>query len=141
MKIKYSPTRTVTTADLFIAADPPIVFEVKARLSPGWAQLLRVWEDNGSDDEGMACELMGQAFMSVSQDDERYPLNSKEAAEQLSQAIEVENEGAGGPFICEVVQAFAFNHFNFLARSSAGLDKLSGQSNGTGKKKSRIKQS
>lgn len=137
MQIKYSPTREISTSDLFIATDPPIIFEVKARLSPEWARLLQSWEQDGSNDIEIATELMGQAFVSVSQNNEKWPLNSKEYAQELLAAIEESNPDAGGEFVCEVVSAFAFNHYNFLAKNSMASGALSRRSGGNKSKNNR----
>lgn len=138
MKIEYSPTRTITTIDLFMACDPPIEFESRVRLTPEWARQHRLWEEAGSKDVEMALELVGQAFVSVSQGGESYPLETKEAVQELRDAIDAQNEGAGNEFICDILDSFAFSHYNYLASRSMAYAALSGQSNGSGEKKNPV---
>jgi hypothetical protein len=141
MKIIYNPTRTITTGDLFIACDPPMSFEVKSRLSADWATKHLAWEADGSEDITIALDLVSTGFLAVSQNGERYDLNSIEAAEALREAIEGGNEGEGDTFICDIVSSLAHNHYSFLARNSANSARLSELSNGKNKQKQKAKDS
>ena len=141
MQIKYNPIRTITTADLFIACDPPITFDVKARLSPAWAIKSREWEESDSPDIDTAIELMSESFVSVAQDNETFPLTSIKAVQSLRDSIEQDNEGYGDEFIIHLVEMFSNNHFRFLALASAKSAKLLRPSNGMVKEKSKVKSS
>ena len=141
MKIIYNPSRKITTGDLFIACDPPMLFEVKSRLSSDWATKHLAWEAGGSEDITIALELVSTGFLAVAQNGERYDLDSIEAATALREAIEGGNEGEGDTFICDIVSSFAHNHYSFLARNSADSVRLLEQSNGMSKEKTKAKAS
>lgn len=130
MKLKYNPTRWLSTADLSIACDPPILFEAKTRLTPEWAQVEGEWEDNGADNVKMALQLITEAFINVAQDDKKYPIKDKEDARALWDAIEESSPGEGDTFICHLLMAFAVNHYLFLAKNSVTYGRLSPPSNG-----------
>lgn len=131
MKIKYNPVRIISTADLFIACDPPIQFEVKVRLTPSWAIKSRDWDDSPDSDIEIAMELMADAFVSVSQDGDIYPLNTVEAVKGLRDSIESDNPEYGNDFIKIIVEMFSSNHFRFLALASQKSGLQSRPSNGT----------
>ncbi len=140
MKFNYSSTRVLSTADLGIACDPPLFFTVRANVPPNWARLQLDWEEKGAGDVGLAAELVGQVFVNVWQGTEmQYPIKGKAGADELRQAIEDSSPGEGDNFICHLALAFAREHFRFLARNSAASAKPSEQSNGTGKRKGRVK--
>lgn len=131
MKLTYTPYRTVSTADMNITCDPPILFQVKVRLSPEWARMYLAWEEKGADNSDVACKLIGEAFTSVIQGDETYPIEGEKDARELKQAIDESSPGEGDGFICHLLYGFASDHFRFLARNSASFERRSGQSNGT----------
>lgn len=140
MNIKYNKTRIVTTADLGIACDPPIYFEVKANVPSHWARLQLDWEEQGADDIGLAINLVGDAFLMAWQDEsEKYLINSRDQVEALRDAIEESSPGEGDNFICHLALTFAREHFRFLARNSAAYGRPSLQLNGNKSKKRRVK--
>ena len=124
MQLQYNNTRWISTADLHIACDPPILFEVRTRLSPEWAQLHLDWEEAGGEDADVACEIVGRAFVHVAQGNEKYPLHNKEGAKVLRDAIEKGSPGEGDDFICHLALRFAQNHYRFLALNSAASGRL-----------------
>ena len=138
MRIKYNPTRIISTADLFIACDPPIQFEVKVRLTPEWAIKAREWDESEGEEIETAIELMSEAFLNVSQDSETFPLNTIKAVKGLRDSIEKDNPGYGNEFIKTIVEMFSNNHFRFLAIASHKSALQSGPLNGTTNKKKQV---
>ena len=139
MNISYSPTRLITTSDLFIACDPIITFGVKSKVTPEWARLHREWEDTGGDDIDLAMTLVSQAFVNVGQNGEVWKLGSLDTVKELRDSIEGQNPGHGDEFIITILSSFAFNHYNFLASRSIEYAELSTQSHVNGAKSSRVK--
>ncbi len=119
MNIVFNPTRTITTADLFIACDPPMTFEVKAQLSTDWVRSHIAWEESGTEDMKTAIDLVSSSFLSVAQDGNKYPLDTIDAVQDLINAIEDNNKGQGNLFVCDILTKFTHNHYSFLTRSSA----------------------
>jgi len=139
MKLKYTATRHITTADLLIPADPPIEFEVKSRPSREWAVLFREFEHGNGKDVNQAMKLISLSFITVAQDDEIYPLGSIAAVGDLRDAIEVDNPGHGDDFICNVAWGFG-NHFYTWAENTLGnLRERSQPLNGSGRQRSKAK--
>ena len=138
MRITYSPTRTITSSDLFMACDPPITFTVKVKVPPTWARLHRQWEEQGHADLQMTKELIAQSFVTVGQDGDAWPLNTIEAVDELREAIEEQNPNSGDDFLITILDSFAFNHYNFLAGQSMSSAAPLTQSNGSGAKKDRV---
>lgn len=141
MKLTYNATRTITTADLGLACDPPLVFEVRVRVDPSWARLHLQWEEGGADDTDMACELVGKVFVNVGQDGKIYPIEGKEGAEDLRASIEESSPGEGDAFICHLALRFGQDHFRFLARNSAAYAELSRPLNGSKSEKAPVEAS
>lgn len=138
MNITINITRVLTTADLWMACDPVVEFEVRSRMTPDWARRVTVLEQENQPDVETALELIGEAFVSISQNGERYPLNSKEAATELMSAVEAGNPGSGEQFMVELCLGFASNHYNFLAKNSTTSGRRSQPSNGTKAKKTPV---
>lgn len=114
MKLKYNPTRTITTADLYNACDPPLIFKVKARPGREWAKLDKDFE--GTKDEiKVAKKLVSMTFLSVSDGENTYPLKTISQVEDLQKAIEGLNPGGGEEFISAIAWGFSNNHYNYLA--------------------------
>lgn len=115
MKFTYHTTRQITTADLYDATDPPLIFQVKTRLSRDW---LLAWDAFGEAEAGdvsAAADLVAEAFISVTQDGEEiYPLDSKADALALRDAIEEAQPGAGDAFLRHLALAFGTNHYRYL---------------------------
>lgn len=114
MKLKYNPTRTITTADLYNACDPPLVFKVKVRPGRTWAKLDRDFEGAATEVE-TAKKLVSMVFLSVSDGENTYPLKTISQVEDLQQAIEELNPGGGDEFISAIAWGFSNNHYNYLA--------------------------
>lgn len=124
IKINYKPTYSFTSLDIFDYADTdPITYEAHARQSPEWAALCRDWVRDGAEDVSRALEIVGLAFVSVSQDGQRYPLDGLNGAEALRAAVEADNPGYGDQFI----KHLALAHYNYHFRR---LDDLAGNSAG-----------
>jgi hypothetical protein len=115
LKLSYNHTYEFTTADYFNASDPPLTFEASARATPEWARLVRNWLENSPDDVGPALEIVGRAIISVSQNGTKYPINGREGAKALRDAIEQGNPGQGDDFIIDLAQGHYNYHFRRLA--------------------------
>lgn len=136
MKLNYNPKRTITTADLYDAADPPLIFEVLARPPRPWATLYNEFELGGSIDLEAARELISLVFLTVSDGDEVYPLNTIEAVTDLQVAIEENNPGCGVEFCCNIAWSFGRHYYSFLSDHLGNSPEPSPQLNGSGQKKS-----
>jgi hypothetical protein len=138
MKLSYNPKKTITTADLYDATDPPLIFEVLVRPPRPWAILYNQFEQSGSNDLDMAKELISLAFLTVSDGGDKYPLNSFEAVTALQEAIEESNPGYGAEFCCNIAWAFGRNYYNFLSDHLGNSLEPLLQSNGSGQEKNPV---
>jgi hypothetical protein len=132
MTLNYNPKRTITTADLYDTADPPLIFEVQARPPRAWSILFGKFEKEGALDLETAKELISLAFLTVSDGGEIYPLNTIEAVTDLQAAIEENNPGCGIEFVCNIAWAFGRHYYSFLSdhlgNSPEPLSQLNGSS-------------
>ncbi len=131
MNLNYSYKKTITTADLYDATDPPLSFEVLVRPPRNWSILYTDFEDTGADDIEMAKELFNMTFLSVSDGENAYPLDTIKDIEGLQEAIEATNPGYGAEFICNMVWAFGRKYFLFLRDHLGNLREPLPQSNGS----------
>ncbi len=136
MKLNYNPKRTITTADLYDAADPPLTFEVLARPPRPWAILYNEFEQNGSTDLEAAKELISLVFLTVSDGDNVYPLNTIQAVTDLQAAIEENNPGCGVEFCCNIAWSFGRHYYSFLSDHLGNSPEPLRQLNGSGQEKS-----
>ena len=136
MKLNYNPKRTITTADLYDAADPPLIFEVLTRPPRSWATLYNEFEKDGSIDLGAAKELISLVFLTVSDGDNVYPLNTIEAVTDLQAAIEENNPGCGVEFCCNTAWSFGRHYYSFLSDHLGNSPEPLRQLNGSGQEKS-----
>lgn len=137
MKLNYNPKRTITTADLYDAADPPLIFEVLARPPRPWAILYNEFEQDGAQNLDWARELISLAFLTVSDGGEVYPLNTIEAVTDLQAAIEEGNPGCGVEFCCNIAWSFGRHYYSFLSDHLGNSPEPLRQLNGSGQEKSR----
>ena len=132
MKLNYNRKRTITTADLFDACDPPLVFEVRTRPPVGWAKLNNEFLMDDFNDPELAKTLIALAFLTVSDDETTYPITTVDQVNELREAIEEGNPGDGDDFLCTIAWGFSTNHFNFLEKnlgnSREPLPQLNGSS-------------
>ena len=135
MKLNYQFKRKITSADLFDACQPPLVFEVRTRPSRKWAKLNNDFETGGSTDVDTAKELIAMSFLTVSDGGQAYPLTTVENVDALRKAIENENPGYGDEFLCHVAWGFQANHYTYLTEHLGNSLKPLSQSNGTGLKR------
>lgn len=128
LNLTYKPTYTFTSADIFDYSDTQLRFEAPARLPGEWAALCRQWVKEGAEDVGRALEIVGMAIIAVSQDEEiegeeptvvthRYPIQGREGAEALREAIEAGSPGHGDTFI----KHLALGHYNLHFRRAEKL--------------------
>ena len=132
MKLNYTPKRTITTADLYDATDPPLIFEVLTRPPRPWATLYNEFEKDGARNLDLAKELISLVFLTVSDGGEIHPLNTIEAVAGLQAAIEEMNPGYGSQFCCDIAWAFGRHYYSFLGdrlgNSLEPLQQLNGSS-------------
>lgn len=114
-KLNYKATRTITTADLYDACDPPLIFEVLTRPPQPWAVLYNTFEQDGMRDIETAKELIKMVFLTVSDGENIYPLNTVESINGLQGAIEEDNPNYGADFICNIAWAFGRHYYSFLS--------------------------
>lgn len=137
MTLNYNPKRTITTADLYDAADPPLIFEVLARPPRPWAILYNKFEQDGAQNLDWARELISLAFLTVSDGgDDVYPLNTIEAVDDLRAAIEENNPGCGDEFCCNIAWSFGRHYYSFLSDHLGNSPEPLQQLNGSGQEKS-----
>ena len=139
MKLKYSQKRMITTADLYDATDPPLIFEVLARPPRAWAVLYSTFEKDGAINVEMARELISLAFLTVSDGENTYQLNTAEAVNDLEAAIEENNPGCGKEFSCNIAWSFGRHYYNFLWDHLGNSLEPLPQSNGSSGEKSPVK--
>jgi hypothetical protein len=114
MKLNYNSKRTITTADLYDATDPPLIFDVLARPPRSWAVLYNEFEGDGARNLDQAKELISLAFLSVSDGGDIYPLNTMEDVGELETAIEENNPGCGAEFCRNIAWSFGRYYYSFL---------------------------
>lgn len=106
-------TKILTTAELGIACDPPLTFEVKTYLTRETLALLACWDDD-SDNPVLTKQVAARLFVSVQQDGEKFPLDSEAAISGLAQAIGPD----GMEFVGAMVRGFEALHFGFFMNAS-----------------------
>lgn len=136
MKLNYNPRRRITTADLYDATDPPLIFEILARPPRPWAILYNEFEQGGSIDLEAAKELISLVFLTVSDGGEVYPLNTVEAVGELQAAIEESNPSCGMEFVCNIAWSFGRHYYSFLSDHLGNSSEPLRQLNGSGQEKS-----
>lgn len=136
MKLNYNPKRTITTADLYDATDPPLIFEVLTRPPRPWAILYGEFEKDGMRDLDAAKELISLVFVTVSDGGEVYPLNTVKAVTGLQEAIEKVNPGYGTQFCLDIAWAFGRHYYSFLGEHLGNSLEPLPQSNGSSGEKS-----
>ena len=121
MKLNYSSKRTITTADLFDACNPPLIFEVRTRPPREWARLNNEFETDDCNDAELAKTLIAMAFLTVSDGENVYPISTPEEVDELRQNIEDDNPGHGNDFLTTIAWGFSTNHYNFLGKNLGNL--------------------
>lgn len=139
IKLNYSYKRTVTTADLFDACDPPLVFEVRTRPPREWAKLNNEFEADNCNDVELAKRLIAMAFLTVSDGETFYPISTPEEVEALRQAIEDDNPGYGNDFLITVAWGFSTNHYSYLGKNLGNSLKPLQPSNDSSGEKNQVK--
>lgn len=131
MKLNYSHKRVITTADLYDATDPPLIFEVRSRPPQPWASLYNEFERDGMIDADVARQLIAMVFLTVSDGENTYPMDTPESVQALQEAIEENNPGHGNDFSCNIAWAFGRHYYSFLGDHLGNSLKPSQQSNGS----------
>jgi hypothetical protein len=135
MKLNYTPKRTITTADLYDATDPLLIFEVLTRPPRPWMILYNEFERDGSRNLDWARELISLTFLTVSDGGEVYPLNTIGAVTDLQAAIEENNPGCGVEFCCNIAWSFGRYYYSFLSDHLGNSLEPLQQLNGSGQEK------
>ena len=163
MKLNYTSKRTITTADLFDACDPPLIFEVRTRPPKGWAQIDLDFSETDHTDVELAKRMIAGVFLTVSeiqtveedkkeedenpdyrevypiQTGEVYPIQTVEQVEALQQAIESENPGYGEDFLLTIAWGFSRNYYSYIGKHLGNSLKPLLQSDDNGQGKSKVK--
>ena len=145
MKLNYNYKRTITTADLFDACDPPLVFEVKSKPGKKWAKLDREFDESGNKDVGIAKQLIAKAFLTVSDSENTYPIKtisqieSFQAAIQQAMPADDPDPETSEDFLCAIAWGFSVNHYDFLVKNLGNSRRPLKQSNINGQNRSKVK--
>lgn len=132
MKLNYSSSRTITTADMFDACNPPLIFKVRTRVPRGWASIDLDFSEGGHKNIKMAKQMIAGAFLTVSDGEGTYQIQTIEQVEELRHAIEIDNPGDGDSFLCSIAWGFSSNYYKFIGdHLGNSLEPLS-QLNGNG---------
>lgn len=115
MKLTIHTTRQISSADLRLAIDPPLSFEIRSYISYDLNLRLAEWQNAGRNNASEAAALINQLFVSVGQNGHLYPLNSPEAVNALRETIEATNPGEGDNFLIAMLNGFVINHYNFFS--------------------------
>lgn len=115
LNLKINTTRRISTADMRLALDPPLYFEVKTYINAALNSRMADWEEAGlSRDTETAAEIISQVFISVIQDTVAYPLTTKADALALRDAIEEAGPGLGDEYLAAILTGFIGNHYRFF---------------------------
>lgn len=114
MKLNYNATRTITTADLWDACSPPLIFEVKARPGIKWSELDNKFDETDHTDVKIAQELISLAFLTVSDGENTYPISKVSQVKELQESIEELSPGHGKTFILNIARSFSTSQYNYL---------------------------
>lgn len=155
MKLNYSHKRTITTADLFDACDPPLSFEVRTRPPKEWANIVSEFSEGGRKDAELAKKVIAGIFLTVASTiylpdengelelypdkENTYPIQTVEQVTELVQAIENENPGYGDEFLRTIAWGIEHNHFTYLSDHLGNSLKPLAQLNGNGLKINQVK--
>jgi hypothetical protein len=139
MKLNYTNKRTITTADLFDACDPPLIFEVRTRPPKGWALIDLEFSKGGHEDVELAKQMIAGIFLTVSDGGEVYPLKTIKQVEALQQAIEDENPGYGEQFLITIAWGFSRNYYQYIGDHLGNSLEPLPQLNGSGQSKEAAK--
>jgi hypothetical protein len=139
MKLNYSSKRTITTADLFDACNPPLIFEVRTRPPKGWAIIDLEFSEGNHEDVSLAKQLIAGAFLTVSDGENVYPISTIAQVEDLQQAIENENPGYGEDFLITIAWGFSRNYYQYIGDHLGNSLRPSPQLNGSGQEKEKVK--
>lgn len=138
MKLNYSSSRTITTADMFDACDPPLIFEVRTRVPRGWASIDLDFSEDGHKNTEMAKRMIAGAFLTVSDGEGTYQIQTIEQVEELRQAIEIDNPGDGDSFLCSIAWGFSSNYYKFIGDHLGNSLRPSPQLNGNGQEEIKV---
>jgi hypothetical protein len=115
MQLSVKTVRTISTDDLNIFCEPPLLFEARGYIAPELGGDLLEWEAGGYAAE-RAAELLPRLFLSVAQEGIRYPLSTKADALALRDAIEAANPGYGDIFLSTLLDGYWNEHYRFFGR-------------------------
>lgn len=120
LNLTIHTTRRVSSGDLRLAIEPPLMFEVRGYIAFETNMRLAEWQNAGRSNAAEAAELISLLFVSVSQDGNVYRLDSREAVEALRETIEAQSPGEGDAFIIAMLYGFTVSHFNFFSSGRNG---------------------
>ena len=124
MKLSVRTTHTVTTDDIDVYCDPPLIFEAVGNIDPQTQTRLADWHKANYPPE-QAVAFIPKLFISVSQNGEVYPLTTEADAQALREAV-------GDTFLSDLVERFWTYELNFFKKKRNGsVNLLSASENGT----------
>lgn len=114
IKLNYNATYTFTSAEIYDATQPILIFTAITRPTTQWANLYRTWIKAGAEDASQAIEIVGRVIVGVEQDGQYFAIEGREGAEALHAAIEEASPGYGDAFIINLAIGHYNLHFNRL---------------------------
>ena len=125
LNLSVKTTHTISTDDLEIYADPPLVFEAVGRINDKLHNDLRAWS-NKNHPIDQTVKFVPRLFLSVSQNGDTYPLTTDADAQALREAV-------GDDFLHDLVESFWDYDYLFFRRKqlvSASSSPASATGNG-----------
>lgn len=131
MDLLVKTVRTISTDELNIYCEPPLVFSARGYITRAINEQLLAWDLAGRP-ISLTLGLLPQLFFSVSVDTQVFPILSQVDSEALRQAIETANPGGGDEFLTALVDGYWVNHYRFFTRRRpASANLLADSTNGT----------
>lgn len=120
LNLTINTTRKVSTAEMRMACDPPLYFQVRAYFGVEISQQMVNWQQAGARDAVGAADILSQVFLSVSQNGDSYSLTTPANVLALREAVEANSPGEGDGFLCALLENFVSNHYAFFTKAENG---------------------
>lgn len=134
MKLDYKATFKVSNWEMGDFADSPeIIYELWANRPIGWREKCLEFIEGKYESIDLALDIVGMILVSVSQDDETWPIKGRDGAQELRDSVEEQNPGYGDTFIFTLAVALFNHYYEYAEQRSKNSSKPSRRSGG-GKK-------
>ena len=112
IKLNYNAIDTFTGADIGdYGADPDFIYEMYSSRPNGWQDAFVDYRES-NDDLELAIRVIQTGLISISQDGNRYPLDTIEDVKAIFDAIEQGNPGQGETFIHNLAYRSSLRRFS-----------------------------